>query len=336
MNELHLQDKFLIPFITDEVHGLGYKEVKANTITNNLIIEEDLLSFISTSELNKKSYPKLLKKFGRDEKTLMQAFVVFLCERLKNYRNMALFLNDNKSVTFEGVKLHLFYTSGSEIHGDKLFEQNIFSVVQELPYSYDYKGKKLFAFRPDISFFVNGIYLGYSELKSNYTNQSAKKNGRAKVIKDYQKAVNAYEEVVATDTQASKNEKESFKKVFFKIFDKAIHISTTDIGETYILRNIADFYAEARETVINKSYDNETYVKSVEKVFKPYPMISPDVPKSQKLKEVFTAHYSKKMIEKEILYYNFIEREIVKKEGKKRQKMKEDGSSPHDPNRSLG
>jgi len=38
MNELHLQDKFLIPFFET---GLGYREVKANTVTNSLIIEED-------------------------------------------------------------------------------------------------------------------------------------------------------------------------------------------------------------------------------------------------------------------------------------------------------
>ncbi len=313
MNELHLQDKFLIPFITDEVNGLGYKEVKANTVTNNLIIEEDLLAFISQTALNKKNYPKLLKKYNRDAKLLMDELMVFVCDRLKNYRNMALFINDNKSVTFQGVKLHLFYTSGSEIHGDALFEENIFSVVQELPYRYDYKGKKIFAFRPDISFFVNGIYLGYSELKSNYTNQSAKKNGRAKVIKDYQTAVRAYEETVVTDTQSSTNEKESFKKAFFKVFDKAIHITTTDLSETFILRNIADAYTEAKESIHNKSYDNQTYVKRVEKVFKPYPMVAKEAPKSEKLKEVFTALYSKKMIEKEILYYNFIEREIVKK-----------------------
>jgi type I restriction enzyme R subunit len=51
MNELHMQDKFLIPFFRD---GLGYKEVKANTITQSLIIEEDLQAFISDTELNKK------------------------------------------------------------------------------------------------------------------------------------------------------------------------------------------------------------------------------------------------------------------------------------------
>ena len=58
MNELHLQDKFLIPFFRE---GLGYREVKANTVTNSLIIEEDLQEFISQTELNKKPYETLLK-----------------------------------------------------------------------------------------------------------------------------------------------------------------------------------------------------------------------------------------------------------------------------------
>ncbi len=49
MNELHLQDKFLIPFFRD---SLGYREVKANTVTNSLTIEEDLQEFISYTELN--------------------------------------------------------------------------------------------------------------------------------------------------------------------------------------------------------------------------------------------------------------------------------------------
>jgi len=34
MNELHLQDKFLIPFYGG---GLGYREVNANTVANSLI-----------------------------------------------------------------------------------------------------------------------------------------------------------------------------------------------------------------------------------------------------------------------------------------------------------
>jgi len=69
MNELHLQDKFLIPFFTNNVEGLGYREVKANTISNNLYIEEDLLEFLSETKLNKENFKKLLRKFSNDEHT---------------------------------------------------------------------------------------------------------------------------------------------------------------------------------------------------------------------------------------------------------------------------
>lgn len=67
MSELHLQDKFLIPFFCQE---LGYQEVKADTITNSLIIEEDLQTFISTTELNTKPYEILLKKYQNNAKKL--------------------------------------------------------------------------------------------------------------------------------------------------------------------------------------------------------------------------------------------------------------------------
>ena len=253
MNELHLQDKFLIPFFTNNVTGLGYREVKANTITNNLIIEEDLKEFLSGSELNEKNYQKLLKKFKHDEGKLIKEIVVFLVERIKNYRNMALFINDNKSITFEGLKFYLFYTSGSEMHEDKLFDQNIFSVVQELPYKYEHEGRQIFSFRPDISIFVNGIYLGISELKSNYNNQNAKKNGRGKVIKDYKEAVLEYLRI-----SENNDVNQNIRKDFLKIFEKAIHITTTDIEETYIIRDIAtnfeeikSIYNEGRNKYIN-------------------------------------------------------------------------------------
>jgi len=308
MNELHLQDKFLIPFITDNINGLGYREVKANTITNNLIIEEDLREFLSGSELNEASYRKLLKKYGNDEKKMMVNLVIFLSERIKNYRNMALFINDNKSVTFEGLKFYLFYASGSELYEDRLFDQNIFSVVQELPYKYEYAGKPIFSFRPDISFFVNGIFLGYSELKSNYNNQNANKNGRGKVIKDYKEAVLEYLKI-AGDNDIS----QSIRKDFLKIFEKSIHITTTDVEETYIIRDLANNFDEIKAISGEGKNDYESYGLRVQKSYYSYPLLNKNAGKADKLRDVFTALYSKKMIEKEILYYNFIEREAVKK-----------------------
>jgi hypothetical protein len=95
MSELHLQDKFLIPFFRDE---LGYQEVKANTITNSLIIEEDLQAFIATTELNQKSYEILLKKYSGNASKLLVELIELIQDRIASSRNMALFINANKSV----------------------------------------------------------------------------------------------------------------------------------------------------------------------------------------------------------------------------------------------
>lgn len=314
MNELHLQDKFLIPFFRD---GLGYKEVKANTVTHALIIEEDLQEFISEAALNKKPYEALLKKYKGNKVGLLNDLMALIQERIASSRNMALFINANKSITLLGIKLHLFYTSDSVIHGNDLFDENIFSVVQELPYKFKYEDKQIFSFRPDIVLFVNGIYLGYSELKSNYTSQSARKNGRGKVVKDYFEAVKAYHLHIDSNTMLSDNEKLVLRKDFLKIFEKAIHITTTDIGETYVIRTIADFFDEILATCREGKYDREEVEKKAHSVFKLYPLLNPEAEKKDKIKELFSALYSKFMVEKEILYYNFIERDVYVKNGVK-------------------
>jgi type I restriction enzyme R subunit len=314
MNELHLQDKFLIPFFRD---GLGYKEVKANTVTQALIIEEDLQEFISEPALNKKPYEALLKKYKGDKVELLNDLIELIQERIGSSRNMALFINANKSITLQGIKLHLFYTSDSVIHGNDLFDENIFSVVQELPYKFKYEGKQIFSFRPDIVLFVNGIYLGYSELKSNYTSQSARKNGRGKVVKDYFEAVKAYHLYIDSNAMLSDNEKLVLRKDFLKVFEKAIHITTTDIGETYVIRTISDFFEENLATCREGKYDREEVEKKAHSVFKLYPLLNPEAEKKDKIKELFSALYSKFMIEKEILYYNFIERDVYVKNGVK-------------------
>jgi type I restriction enzyme, R subunit len=312
MNELHLQDKYLIPFITDNVNGLGYKEVKANTITTSLFIEEDLKQFLSETTLNEGNYQKLLKKYKGNEEKLIKEFIEELQSRIKAQRNMALFFNINKSITFHGIKLYLFYPSESETYQNELFDQNIFSVVQELPYKYEYEGKTLFSFRPDLTFFLNGIFLSYSELKSNFSGQNASKSGRNKISKDYREAVLEYMQI-AKFNDVSQN----LRKDFLKIFEKAIHITTTDLEETYIIRNITDhfediklFYQESEWSKFESVYKQKVFLSC-----KSYPISNDSLSKQDKLKEVFNVLYSKEMIEKEILYYNFIEREVVKGRG---------------------
>jgi len=312
MNELHLQDRFLVPFFRDD---LSYQEVKANTVTQSLIIEEDLQAFVSDTSLNRKPYQTLLKKYKGDAKLLLKDLINLIQDRIASSRNMALFLNTNKSITLWGVKLHLFYPSDSVVHNDDLFDENIFSVVQELPYKYRLNKKQIFSFRPDLVLFVNGIYLGYSELKSNYTSQSAKKNGRGKVIKDYFEAVKVYHDCVDNNDMMSDTEKQEHRKDFLKIFEKAIHITTTDIGETYVIRTLADYFDDILNSCRESKFDREEMEKTIHKVFKPYPLLKPDAEKKDKLKELFTALYGRYFIEKEILYYNFIEREVYLNQG---------------------
>lgn len=322
MNELHLQDKFLLPFFRE---NLGYREVKANTVTNSLIIEEDLQEFISSTELNKRPYEALLKKYGGNRSRLLDDLIELIKERSGSCRNMALFLNANKSITLNGIKLNLFYPGDSVIHDNELFDQNIFSVVQELPYKYNYQGEQIFSFRPDIALFVNGIYLGYSELKSNYTSQTASKNGRGKVIKDYFEAVRIYYKYFDSNVMMTERDKDGYRKDFLKIFERAIHITTTDIGETFVIRNISDYFDEILNTCRNSKFDREYIEKEISRSFKPYPLLQPDANKKDKLKELFTFIYGKTYIEKEILYYNFIEREVVVSENGKAIKKGDDG-----------
>jgi type I restriction enzyme, R subunit len=73
--------------------------------------------------------------------------------------NMALFFNNNKSITFEGVKINLFYPGGTVTSGDKLFEENQFSVVQELPYIFKYQEKRSLVFVQILLFFLTVFIL---------------------------------------------------------------------------------------------------------------------------------------------------------------------------------
>lgn len=316
MNEQALQERFLIPFIRDE---LGFQEVQANTVDASLIIEADLEAFVSQTELNEKPYRDLLRKYGGNSNELLDDLIALIQERAASSRNMALFLNNNQTVTLQGIRLYLFYTSDSEIHEDRLFEQNIFSVVQELPYKVCFQGNQIFSFRPDVVFFVNGIYLGYSELKSNYTNQSARKNGRQKVVKDYFEAIRAYHQHIGSNGGLTDKEKETARRDLLKIFERAIHITSTDIGETFVIRDIDRYFDDVLETCQAGRFDRQQFEEDAKASFKPYPLLDPGAAqdKQDKLREIFTAHYGRYFLEKEILYYNFIEREMIEVGGEK-------------------
>ena len=312
MNETQIQDKYLVEYFTNPITGLGYREIKASTISKDLIAIPDLVEFLSETKLNKDSWKSLLQKYGGDKDKVIEVVLELILSKIKIATNMAIFLNFNKTITIEGITLHLFHRSGSIVNGDDGFNQNIFSIAQEYPYKFVWEGRQLISFRPDLTFFLNGFYIGYSEFKSTYNNQNAKNQGRGKVVSDYLEAVREYDKIAG-----SNDTNQSIKKDFLKIFEKAIFITASDLNDTFVIRNIEGLCSDIRDTIKEDKYDFEEYKKKAIGIFKNYPVSNKHLNREQRFNEVFTALYSKKMLEKEILYYNFIETEMVTMNGKR-------------------
>lgn len=320
MTELELQGEYVMDFFCRRADGLGYREVKNNAVSPELFIPSDLQEFLK--ENSRKQWQNLLRKsdYNGDEQKLLRAIMNAIREKIEASANVAIFLNKNRTITFEGETLQLIYVSGTELRGDEDFKKNIFSAVEEMSYSFHHDGKKVFAFRPDLSFFINGIFLGYAELKSNFTNQTARTNGRNKVTTDYLEAVWEYTKI-ANGNDVS----QTLRRRMLRPFEKSIHLVTTDINDTFVLRNPGQFFDDAKKGFQEGTISISSFRPIVDEVFKPLPTVAgEDADPRVRFEEAMRSLYSKKMIEKEILYYNFMsytyKTVTVKENGKKVQK----------------
>lgn len=314
MKELDLQGDYVMNFICRRDDGLHYREVKNTQVNQDFFIPSDLEEFISTT--SPKEWKRLLKKY-KTSRELINAIIDELKSRLMEATNVAIFINNNRTITFEGESLRLFFVSGTQLKDDIEFEQNIFSAVEEIPYHYKVDGKTHFNIRPDISFFVNGIFFSYAELKSNFNNQTAKLNGRRKVVYDYMEAVQAYSKL-----SESNEAPDTLRRQMLRIFEKAIHLTSTDINETYVIRNIGSHFDELKKGFQDGTLSMSRYEEDILKTFKPYPVNNQDADARARFEEVMRSLYAKEEIQKEILYYNFMQYEYVRKKGKLERKTK--------------
>lgn len=320
MIELELQGEYVMDFFCRRQDGLGFREVKNNAVSPDLFIPADLLEFLK--ENSRKQWQNLLRKsdYNGDEQRLLRDVMDAIREKIEASANVAIFLNKNRTITFGGETLQLIYVSGTELRGDEDFKKNIFSAVEEMTYSFHHEGKKVFAFRPDLSFFINGIFLEYAELKSNFTNQTARINGRNKVTTDYLEAVWEYTKI-ANGNDIS----QTLRRRMLRPFEKSIHLVSTDINNTFVLRNPGQFFDEAKKGFQDNTISISSFRPVIEEVFKPLPTVA-DAESDPRVRfeEAMRSLYSKKMIEKEILYYNFMaytyKTVTVKENGRKVQK----------------
>jgi len=301
--ETDLQHAEIMPFFCrrEEEGGLGYRETEPNIVSDDLFIPSHLAEFVKTAA--PVVWSNLLRRHHGDPQELALALKDFVKERLLEQSNVAVFFNKNRTMTFEGETVPLFYVGGTELGGDADFRKNIFAAVEELPHRVTCDGVQLQRLRPDVSFFLNGIFLGYLELKSVTNGQTARVQGRAKIVGDYLESVKGIAERSRSRPETC-SEAERRKALF--LFEKGILLSTTDVNETFVLRNIGQFYDDALKGFLDQGATVARLRPAIEKAFKAY-------------SETMRALYSKKMVEREILYYNFLQYKYVRtKKGKAR------------------
>ena len=316
MIETELQHKEIMPFFCkpEESGGLGYCETEPNIVSDDLFIPSQLAEFVKTAD--PQVWKSLLSNHHGSEQELALALKDTIKKGILESSNVAVWLNTHKTITFEGETVPLYFVSGTELGGDADFKKNIFAAVEEMKHRIVCDGVTLQNLRPDISFFLNGIFIGYMELKSVTNEQTAKVQGRGKIIGDYLESVKGMAERAKAHPAALDDRRETLW-----MFEKGIHLTTTDVNETYVIRSIGGFYDDAVKGFADNTVSITQLKPDMEKVFKIYPITSELLSNKQRFVEVMHALYSKKMIEREILYYNFLQYKY-KDEGKGSKKHK--------------
>lgn len=317
--ETKIQKDYVMEFICrkESDGGLGYRDTSANMVSKDLFIPDQLAEFVK--DANKLAWKSLLSNFHNDEDALIHELKDEIKSRLLTASNVATFLNKNSSFSFHGERLQIFYFADTELRGDADFKKNIFSAVKELPHSNTFDGidEKM---RPDISFFVNGIYFGYMELKTNIMGQTASQDGRTKIIGDYLRTI---QEMAARKRyRPDDNTVDEDRREALMIFEKAIHLTACDINKLFVWRNVQSYTDDALKAFSDETLTITEYKHNIEKDFKEWPLSSNALSQEQAFKESMFALYSKKMIEKEISIYNFIKYRYKLEKGKKGKKAK--------------
>lgn len=301
MSELALQKDVVLEYLCNKDEGLGYKQESYGMVSDRLFLTADLQQFLK--ENSPHSWSKVRKQYPSDE-ALTAAIEEQLYRDILISQNVATFFKQRlKSFTFEGEPFFLFFASGGSIgEGDEDFNKNIFTVVPELAYSFEQEGQRVFSFRPDLAFFVNGIYFGYCELKSTVDGQTAEQEGRQKIAHDFVTLVEQYARIAYTNDVT-----ESLRRRMLHIFEKAIHITTCDLSNLYVVRNLSTLTKGLKDQLVKEQIYPSDAKREVAEHIKVYPRpMEEGYDPVELFKKTFARFYARKEVEKEIRYYNFI------------------------------
>jgi len=217
------------------------------------IVPGDLLHFLRAGcPLNAAAFAKAVKGYDSDTTFLHAILTEALLPKIEAKANAAFVLRE--SLTFAGQSFVLWNESpraGADSNAADLFRKNLLRVIPEATFERHFShSNKRIRRRPDLVFFVNGLYLAYSELKTAQTGQTAAGHGRKKIAHDCVEAGIAVLREARERYAAQGGRWPGFRhrdlseKVRWEIrqsiclYEKATHISGVDMGAMMVLPDI--------------------------------------------------------------------------------------------------
>lgn len=319
--EADFQEGRILGFFTDK---LQWKENVTDKIDKDKwLIPSELQWFLKNgNNANNKSFLNLLNNYSSDEELVEDFIDKALLPKLKNHVNAASVLREQ--ISFKNQIFTLFNEPnivGSSHNANELFDKNSFTVIQEASFEKKFHDKK-FNRRPDLTFFINGIYFSYSELKLSTQGQSASNQGREKIANNFIEAVSMSIDNTLLNSGYSLLKRPSWSEIAsqstlcnqisqdISLFAKAVHITTVDDSQVYIINNIAQFIPEIYDAMKeNLSSQRQRLLKEIlplkiKKTFEKMPNL-----RDQTLTESVMTHleclYHRESIYSEIEYFNF-------------------------------
>lgn len=253
--ESDFQNGVFIPYLTaPQPGGLDWILGKpADIEPTRWIVPGDLLHFLREGcPLNAAAFAKAAKGYDSEVEFLHAFLAEVLLPKIEAKASAAFVLRE--SITFAGQSFVLWNEApraGADSGAADLFKKNLLRVIPEATFERQFShSNKRIRRRPDLVFFVNGLYLAYSELKTAQTGQTAAGHGRKKIAHDCVEAGIAVLREARERHAAQGGRWPGFRhrdlseKLRWEIrqsiclYEKAVHISCVDMGAMMVLPDL--------------------------------------------------------------------------------------------------
>lgn len=337
--EASFEKDFVIDYLVNE---LGYEKAEPSIFNSDLVMAPSIVEEYIYSNHETQCKNIIRKHYSGNRQIFFKEFILELSDYLfKNQNNVAIQLNNKRYAAFKFKNEYIFnlYTPISNN-----INKNIYTVMQQPVFKIK-KYNGIYTVIPDIGFLINGILFSYCELKLEHRNQNASVNGRGKIFADYLEAVKyGVVEQFKNDPILYNSKKETTNLIqnTLKCFHGLIYITTMDMTDAYVLRGLSSKYPEFQAFSESDQTNESNLFKEFNKYFYQDVVYQKENHLSvrEKSQKFLKNMYSKKSIENEILYLNFLsyDRTSIYKKGVKEVKFKNNNptlSYPR-PNQKYG